>query len=747
MEKLYLFSNTRSIKAFFEEHYATSFLPDAQSIGEFLDFVLRVEGKSKIPPFLRYVYLYEAIREADSKAFGEFAKNFSQFLKNSDFFFKFYDELCAESVRLEELERLDIYAFYDDYLQVLKRIFTLYSKKLVENHFFDQYFLEDYKITFELLGAYESVEVHLEGFLSRFEMQIFREISTQKLIIFKIFINAFNCEYYQRLFGVALKEGEFSLKMENGELEILEFMPQAKSPSNLQLLEFDSKISEVGGVFTQIDLWLQEGVLPEEICVILPNEEFIKYLQLFDRARNFNYAMGEKIQETAFFKRIEEYAESAENFEEFERFITQSQENTWEDREAKKIILQRLEYFAFGLKYLDSLQTKDKIYTFFMLLKKETLDDIGGGRISVMGILETRGVAFSHVIVPEFSQSNVPKVSQKDIFLNSLIRQKVGLPTRKDRENLQKYYYAKLFERCKEVCVMFVENEEEEASRFLLEEGIFKNAAIHKAALKYGEYFLSGEALNYKEKEIIAPLDLGVMSATKLECLLTCKRKYYYRYVLGYREQERFNAGTKIHNALQKAYVNFINHRDFERLQQEAYENLQGSQSQKERFELEVAKAYLQGFFRVEKRHLGEGWIPMEFEKEFSLLVGGIPFRGRIDRIDKRGKSALVLDYKYKKNLKVSTQRSVDSAKDFQLVLYALAFQELCGKEACEIEAGFYDIYEAKIKKEEVLGEKTQRLLEKLEELKEAKEEFSFELCKERSPCNFCEFIYLCKRY
>ena len=75
------------------------------------------------------------------------------------------------------LEKLDVYAFYDDYLQVLKRIFELYSKKLAENHFFDQYFLEDYKITFEILGIYESIEVYLEGFLSHFEMRIFQEIS------------------------------------------------------------------------------------------------------------------------------------------------------------------------------------------------------------------------------------------------------------------------------------------------------------------------------------------------------------------------------------------------------------------------------------------------------------------------------------------------------------------------------------------------------------------------------------------
>lgn len=743
MAKLYLFSNTRAIKAFFERDYLASFLPDAQSIGEFLEFVLRVEGKSKIPAFLRHIYLYQSIQESNSKEFSEFAKNFSQFLNNSDFFFKFYEELCAGCVRLEMLEKLDVYAFYDDYLQVLKRIFELYSKKLAENHFFDQYFLEDYKITFEILGIYESIEVYLEGFLSHFEMHIFQEISFQKPIFLKVFINPFNIEYYQKLFGITLENGKFTLKIEKQKLEILSFEAKVEIPNNLKLLEFDSKISEVGGIFTQIDLWLESGVSPEEICVVLPNEEFIKYLQLFDKARNFNFAMGKKLQETSFFKQLQSLAESTQNFEEFEQFIIEMPEHTWEDKEAKKIILQRLEYFSFGLKFLDSLQTRDKIYAFFTLLSKETIDDVGGGRISVVGILETRGINFSYVILPEFNQSNVPKVSQKDIFLNSIIRQKVGLPTRKDRENLQKYYYAKLFAHSKEVSVMFVKNEEEEPSRFLLEEKIFKNALIKKTSRKYGEYFLSGELLSYKEKEIIAPLNFGVMSATKLECLLTCKRKYYYRYVLGYREPKDFNAGTQIHKALQMAYANFASHRDFKRLEQETYENLQVYENKREYFELEVAKKYLQKFFYAEKKHLEEGWFPIEFEKEFSLEVCGIPFRGRIDRIDKRGKEVFVLDYKYKKNLKVGLQRSIDTLKDFQLILYALALQESCN----EVRAGFYDIYEASIKEEEILQEKTQKLIERLEELKGLQKEFSYELCEKRAPCNFCEFIYLCKRY
>ena len=144
METLYLFSSARAMKQFFAQHYENDFLPNAKGIGEFLDFILRVENKCRIPPFLREFYLYRAICASNTQKLGEFAKNFTQFLQNSSFFLKFYDELCAECVQINALEKLDIYAFYDDHLTVLKAVFAEYQKLLAHAQFFDKYFLENY---------------------------------------------------------------------------------------------------------------------------------------------------------------------------------------------------------------------------------------------------------------------------------------------------------------------------------------------------------------------------------------------------------------------------------------------------------------------------------------------------------------------------------------------------------------------------------------------------------------------------
>ena len=98
-------------------------------------------------------------------------------------------------------------------------------------------------------------------------------------------------------------------------------------------------------------------------------------------------------------------------------------------------------------------------------------DDVRGGKVTVLGVLETRGVAYKGVIVVDFNDEFVPKRSQKDLFLSSAVRAQAGLPTKRDRENLQRYYYHQLFSKAQKIAIAFVKNETSMPSRFLDELG------------------------------------------------------------------------------------------------------------------------------------------------------------------------------------------------------------------------------------------------------------------------------------
>ncbi len=767
------------MKHFFAQNYAEGFLPSAKSIAEFLDLILRVEHKRKIPPFLRHFYLYQAIQanSQNTQKLGSFAKNFTQFLLNSPFFLRFYDELCAECVLIESLEKLDIYAFYDDHLAVLKAVFKSYQEILAKHQFFDKYFLEDYQITFELLKGFDAIIIHLEGFLSQFEMRVFHRIAERLPITFNLTLDSFNQEYYTKLFGLSLELGIYEVELFCGEFSCKKLESQViHNPQQFQVLEFQDKIAEIGGIFAQIDLWLEKGITPEQICIVLPNEEFAQYLKLFDKARNFNYAMGNALKECTLYRNLksslqgknesnppnealqEECRESQDSiaipnfqsFEEFKEFLQNWEVNSKESQTIKEKFLEGLEQFDFALKYLMPLSVQEQILVFLNMLGEVTLDDIGGGRISVMGILETRGISFDYLIIPEFNAGNVPSLKDKDLFLNTAIREKVGLPTRKNRENLQKHYYAQILQKSCEARIMCLNNDEDKPSLFLLENSIFGRIPNFKASLNYGEYFLSGKTLSYQECEIIAPLEVESFSATSLQCFLTCPRKYYYRYVLGFKElaSKGVNIGSKIHNALKEVYYNAQQYA-MDSMYQEVCARMEESHSAKESFESALAKKYLKNFFEAEKKRLEYGWIPFRFEQEFSFKLLGFLIKGRIDRIDKRDEEVFVLDYKYKRNLKVES-KNYAKALDFQLPLYALAVQKgaiECLENPKQIQAGFYDLYNAEILCEHDLNAKIETLHHKLEEISKNSKEVNFVLTSKRETCQYCDFIYLCNRY
>ena len=50
------------------------------------------------------------------------------------------------------------------------------------------------------------------------------------------------------------------------------------------------------------------------------------------------------------------------------------------------------------------------------------MDDVRGGKVTVMGVLETRGVRFEAVVIVDFNEGVVPATSSKDQFLNSQVR-------------------------------------------------------------------------------------------------------------------------------------------------------------------------------------------------------------------------------------------------------------------------------------------------------------------------------------
>ena len=177
----------------------------------------------------------------------------------------------------------------------------------------------------------------------------------------------------------------------------------------------------------------------------------------------------------------------------------------------------------------DELKLKDAYKKFLNKLNETTIDDTRSGKITVMGILESRGISFDGVILVDFNDNTVPKRSIKDKFLSSKVKQFASLPTLKNREDLQKYYYKRLLDNAKQIAISYVDDDSNTISRFSTQ--LFKKANIINN--DFSNILNMKNEINLYDEDIYMDINLSLQSwsATSLKTYLECKRKYYFKYI------------------------------------------------------------------------------------------------------------------------------------------------------------------------------------------------------------------------
>ena len=420
-----------------------------------------------------------------------------------------------------------------------------------------------------------------------------------------------------------------------------------------------------------------------------------------------------------------------------------------------KIIKEELFYFEKLLPILKGSSFKSALHLFINRLRKRSIDDVRGGKITVMGVLETRSVAYEGVIVVDFNEGTVPRKSEKDLFLNSSTRIKAGLPGAADRESLQKLYYNNLFLRAKEVAISYVESADSVPSRFLTQLGI-ETQDSHDESQWAGVLFTPHDEKECLDDKIERAYDFTehTLSATGLKTYLTCKRRFYHRYIEGLDEHQvekdlpqEHEIGTALHDALQEVYEKKNRFTDKAELKKAISQALKANSADTilDKYLHKMWMKRLEAFIDSEIERFKDAEV-LACEKSLSKEVCGIRLNGNIDRIDRTAEGLEVLDYKSGAYPKY-TARTVEKAKDFQLEFYYLLAQTLASsEEGGEVRScGYYDLKSGKIITEDLLESKLELLYGHLQELREAKL-FDFEKTDERKECRYCPYIDLCGR-
>ncbi len=781
--ELLLFPTSRALRAKVKELLSSdAILPKMLTIGEFEKKSILVKDRVFIDDDTRVLLLREA---SDFENFKELQidRDFFIFLKNSKFIFSFFDELAMEKLDIDALRDADIYASFVEHLDILKLLRDRYIKLLDKHNYCDKVLLPSlYELNHSFLSNFDKIVLYLEGYLSNFEFEIFKKISQNTTLIIDLYTNEFNQKMIEKFneIGFNLKR-DFYYKIDLSNKEIISSQSYNPISPIYKIFPSTSRMLQVAFVKKSIYDFLKEGVEPKEIVIVLPDGSFAEFLELMDDELSFNFAMGKSFTRTPIYRRlfaVYEYMsepsienrarldrESINYQNEKERFARYKGVIDLEDIEEEflyfigsskgeevDIYKRELHLFSKLFSSLQHYKFQHIIHLFLNRLKSATIDDKSGGKITVMEVLESRGVSFEGVIVVDFNDGIVPAKSSKDIFLSTDLRAKASLPTQLDRENLQKYYYKRLFDRAKFVNISYVNDEQSSASRFIEELGIKSDSKCGSIENYHNILFINRPQKPHKiTQDLYVEWDFSKikLSSSALKDYLDCKRRYYFKYIRSLKEakiptDERSDKeiGIYIHSALSQFYSKQDSLKDSNELllylQKELYQRSEGDLVL--RFYIDIWLERLKSFVESEIEHFKRGYKVIACEKEFNTIYNGFHLTGKIDRIDRLDDKYIVIDYKSGKIPQTSFKK-LKYASDFQLQFYEILVSKNLGFTAGSY---YYDLRDAKLIEDEFKSEKFQLLDSHLESLKDKNQNFS--MCEDRQKCKFCPYRLICDR-
>ncbi|EAL3908700.1 PD-(D/E)XK nuclease family protein [Campylobacter upsaliensis] len=787
--KLYVFSSSRKIKEYYQQSKGTNALIDqALSVAEFLDKICLSQG-FRASAYEQLLLMQEACKKSQNleQKLG-ISTEFFAFLKNNEYLFSFFRELALENKSIKDLQNSDYYASYNEHLEILDCVFQNYLNLLKRENLYDELSLPlSYTLNLDFLEDYESIIYDLEGFLSHFELSLLLQIAKHKELILRFKTSKFNLAYFKELpflKDVNLKENyhyEFNIT-QNILLKKESLKPKS---AFVKVQQFELRILQVAFVLDEISSFIRAGLKAEDIVVITPDESFCDFLRLLDQNNMLNYASGVSIKESLFYQRLRSLYESANlddfhfddnkdyfneaqnfdlhnsllhyfelDFKEFKEHFTKECEFSYfetlikqflanENSELRLFVEKEL-FFIKNLLTNQKLNLKQILELFFIQISSFKQSYVGGGAVTAMGILESRGLSFDGVIVVDFNEDLIPKRSVNELFLNNEVRTKAGLISYEKRENLQRFYYEQLFKNAKKISICYVENEEKSRSR-LLEDLEFRLDLTKEFSQKA---YLNALKLNYKAKQINleppqAPklkhnLFATPLSYSRLTLFLESKRTYFYKYIKHLKESRELkmdikeqndrkrlkNLGIFVHRILELYYK----HYDF--FDEKLFTSLLEKEGQKEgldALDLELLKMKFKEFAKKEQERFKQGYHikHLELNMDKSIILEGqkIELTGKIDRIDSNERfGELILDYKSGKI----------PEKSYQLAFYKLLYDE-------NAHAAFYDLNDFELKE----GKDTKSVFALKEELEKLLKEVDKEIVFENEKSDFCPYKLL----
>jgi len=198
--------------------------------------------------------------------------------------------------------------------------------------------------------------------------------------------------------------------------------------------------------------------------------------------------------------------------------------------------------------------------------------------LQVMGILETRSLDFKNIIFLSANEGKIPKSPAGNSYIPYNLREAFGLPTIRHSDSIFAYYFYRLLQRARNVSFIYNSSTDGlrsgEMSRFLLQ---IKYDEKYAAAFRNTRFNIL-PAARVKDRiertplvnEAISSLYLDggtskYLSPSGINTWISCKMKFYYRYIAGLQEAEEvleevdpLAFGNMLHHVMKEIYFPYV---------------------------------------------------------------------------------------------------------------------------------------------------------------------------------------------
>lgn len=432
--------------------------------------------------------------------------------------------------------------------------------------------------------------------------------------------------------------------------------------------------------------------------------------------------------------------------------------------------------------------------------------------LQIMGIFETRCLDFKNVIILSMNEGVFPSGKNLATFFPFDLRKGGTMTTHHERDSVAAYLFYRLMQRAENVYLVY--NTESdllgggEKSRFILQiQHEFKQ--FEKIKIRERNFVLGADvvqtqqAINIEKNEGVMKLlstylsDKG-LSPTALNSYINCTLQFYFKNILGLREQEDIEEsleastiGSAVHDVLDKIYREVLNKPLSPQYIKNVLENTEHignlvKQFLSERFEVEslmqgknyllynVCKSLVVNFLKNELKRI-EAFaengktitvthLEQQMEQRLQLGEYNIRIHGLTDRVEQIEGVVAIADYKTgdSKRGKVRIddmallKTSPEFSKAFQLMMYAWLYSGQYGRQARGIRSGIYWLRHAEGKYESLIKDKSDLInhstIDSFQEIltdilmEMLNKELPFKKTEDKDRCKFCDFVRICGR-